>query len=144
MLSPDVHRRHSSVLPTRILRCRRRPSTAPSPAGQVPIASHIDELWNTLTRSTTSAPAFCLAVAAAGPPYVVPGGRFREIYYWGFVFSRCSVWIRAGGHDLVQDMVRDFAYLIDRYDHVPNGTRSYYLSRSSAAVLLRDGRAAVS
>jgi alpha,alpha-trehalase len=32
--------------------------------------------------------------------------------------------------DLVTDMVQDFAYLIDTYGHVPNGTRTYYLSRS--------------
>src|SRR5262249_31530514 len=32
--------------------------------------------------------------------------------------------------DLLADMVRDFAYLIDTYGHVPNGTRTYYLSRS--------------
>jgi alpha,alpha-trehalase len=37
---------------------------------------------------------------------------------------------QSGRHNLVADMVRDFAYLIDTYGHVPNGTRSYYLSRS--------------
>src|SRR5260370_22185923 len=36
----------------------------------------------------------------------------------------------SGRLDLVEDMVRDFAHLIDSYDHVPNGTRSYYLTRS--------------
>jgi alpha,alpha-trehalase len=36
----------------------------------------------------------------------------------------------SGRHDLVADMVGDFAYLIDTYGHIPNGTRTYYLSRS--------------
>ncbi len=36
----------------------------------------------------------------------------------------------SGREDLIEDMVRDFAYLIDRYGHIPNGARSYYLSRS--------------
>jgi alpha,alpha-trehalase len=103
-------------------------SAAPSPPGQVPIASHIDELWNTLTKSTTSAPAFA-SLLPLPAPYVVPGGRFREIYYWDSYFTMLGL-EQSGRHDLVQDMVRDFAYLIDRYDHVPNGTRSYYLSRS--------------
>ena len=102
--------------------------TAPSPPGQVPIASHIDELWNSLTRSTTSAPAFA-SLLPLPAPYVVPGGRFREIYYWDSYFTMLGL-EQSGRHDLVQDMVRDFAFLIDRYDHVPNGTRSYYLSRS--------------
>ena len=36
----------------------------------------------------------------------------------------------SGRDDLVLGMVRNFASLIDRYGHVPNGNRSYYLSRS--------------
>jgi alpha,alpha-trehalase len=39
--------------------------------------------------------------------------------------------LRASGeHDLVRAMCDDFAFLIERYGHIPNGTRSYYLSRS--------------
>jgi alpha,alpha-trehalase len=33
-------------------------------------------------------------------------------------------------HDLVADMVENFAGMIDRYGHIPNGNRSYYLGRS--------------
>jgi alpha,alpha-trehalase len=62
-------------------------------------------------------------------PYVVPGGRFREIYYWDSYFTLLGV-AQSGRHDLVESMVQDFAYLIDTYGHVPNGTRTYYLSRS--------------
>jgi alpha,alpha-trehalase len=36
----------------------------------------------------------------------------------------------AGRYDLIEDMVGDFAYLIDSFGHVPNGARTYYLSRS--------------
>jgi alpha,alpha-trehalase len=102
--------------------------TPPSPPGQVPIADHIDGLWNTLTRSTSSAPAFA-SLLPLPAPYVVPGGRFREIYYWDSYFTMLGL-DQSGRRDLVQDMVRDFAYLVDHYGHVPNGTRSYYLSRS--------------
>jgi alpha,alpha-trehalase len=38
--------------------------------------------------------------------------------------------VESGRQDLAEHMVRDFAYLIDTYGHVPNGTRNYYLSRS--------------
>ena len=62
-------------------------------------------------------------------PYVVPGGRFREIYYWDSYFTMLGL-EESGRRDLVVDMVHDFAYLIDTYGHVPNGTRTYYLSRS--------------
>jgi alpha,alpha-trehalase len=101
---------------------------APSGAPDTPILSHIDALWEQLTRSTLSAPRYG-SLLPLPLPYVVPGGRFREIYYWDSYFTMLGL-EQSGRHDLVEDMVRDFAYLIDRYGHVPNGTRSYYLSRS--------------
>ena len=61
--------------------------------------------------------------------YVVPGGRFREMYYWDSYFTMLGLQV-SGRHDLVADMVENFAGLIDRYGHIPNGSRSYYLSRS--------------
>ena len=60
---------------------------------------------------------------------MVPGGRFREMYYWDSYFTMLGL-AESGRRDLVTDMVRDFAYLIDTYGHVPNGARTYYLSRS--------------
>jgi alpha,alpha-trehalase len=103
-------------------------ASAPSPAAQVGIVAHIDGLWDTLTRSTTTAVRYS-SLLPLPHPYVVPGGRFREIYYWDSYFTMLGL-DESGRHDLVADMVRDFAYLIDTYGHVPNGTRSYYLSRS--------------
>jgi alpha,alpha-trehalase len=37
---------------------------------------------------------------------------------------------QSGRQDLVRAMIEDFAFLLDTYGHIPNGTRSYYLSRS--------------
>ena len=56
--------------------------------------------------------------------YVVPGGRFREIYYWDSYFTMLGL-EQSGRHDLAVDMVRNFAFLIDRYGHIPNGNRTY-------------------
>ncbi len=103
-------------------------STAASPRAQGSLMAHIDNLWTQLTRETpNAAPGSSLLPLPA--PYVVPGGRFREIYYWDSYFTMLGL-EESGRHDLVLDMVRDFAYLIDAYGHVPNGTRTYYLSRS--------------
>ncbi|HEY4974754.1 MAG TPA: trehalase family glycosidase, partial [Steroidobacteraceae bacterium] len=93
-----------------------------------PISSHIDALWATLTRSATRTPAYA-SLLPLPQPYVVPGGRFRELYYWDSYFTMLGL-EQSGRQDLVQAMVSDFAHLIDAYGHVPNGTRSYYLSRS--------------
>jgi alpha,alpha-trehalase len=105
---------------------------APPPAvvaqQQTSITEHIDALWGQLTRTSTTVPPYS-SLLALPHPYVVPGGRFREIYYWDSYFTMLGL-DESGRHDLVRDMVEDFAHLIDVYGHVPNGTRTYYLSRS--------------
>jgi alpha,alpha-trehalase len=102
--------------------------TAPSPPHQVPIVAHIDALWDELTRSTTFAPAYSSALTLP-KPYVVPGGRFREMYYWDSYFTMLGL-LESSRPEMVKNMVDDFAYLIDAYGHVPNGARTYYVSRS--------------
>ncbi len=101
---------------------------APSPPERVSIVAHIDGLWDPLTRTSAAAPAHS-SLLAMPEPYVVPGGRFREMYYWDSYFTMLGL-ATSGRRDLVDGMVRDFAYLIDTYGHVPNGARTYYLSRS--------------
>ncbi len=102
--------------------------TPASPPERTSLIAHIDGLWTQLTRQTPSAPPGS-SLLPLPAPYVVPGGRFREIYYWDSYFTMLGL-EESGRHDLVLAMVRDFAYLIDAYGHVPNGTRTYYLSRS--------------
>ena len=108
-------------------------TAAAAPAGPVAsndesITSHIDRLWDSLTRTTTTTPPYS-SLLTLPSPYVVPGGRFREMYYWDSYFTMLGL-VQSARHDLAEDMVRDFAYLIDTYGHVPNGARTYYLSRS--------------
>jgi len=103
-------------------------STSEVVAEKVSITRHIDSLWNQLTRSTLTAPPYS-SLLALPESYVVPGGRFREMYYWDSYFTMLGL-VESGRRDLAEHMVRDFAYLIDTFGHVPNGTRSYYLSRS--------------
>ncbi|MDE2181858.1 MAG: alpha,alpha-trehalase TreF [Alphaproteobacteria bacterium] len=97
------------------------------PAG-LPLARHIDALWSVLTRQPAQPPPYA-SLLPLPHPYVVPGGRFREMYYWDSYFTMLGL-IESGRNDLVRDMVGDFASLIDRYGHVPNGNRTYYLTRS--------------
>jgi alpha,alpha-trehalase len=101
---------------------------APSPPDRVSITAHIDGLWTPLTRNSSSAPRYSSLLALPNP-YVVPGGRFREMYYWDSYFTMLGL-AESKRQDLVGGMVHDFAYLIDTYGHVPNGARTYYLSRS--------------
>jgi len=92
------------------------------------IRAHVDRLWGVLTRKPQDSRGADSQLPLTAR-YVVPGGRFRELYYWDSYFT--MVGLQASGrHDLVADMVENFAGLIDRYGHIPNGSRSYYLSRS--------------
>jgi len=104
------------------------PAAPPATPELTPIRQHIDALWDRLTRDTpTTAPYSSLLPLPR--PYVVPGGRFRELYYWDSYFTMLGL-AESGRLDLLEDMVQNFAQLVDAYGHAPNGARSYYLTRS--------------
>lgn len=92
------------------------------------IVMHLTNLWNVLTREPDQ-PIPGSSLIALPNAYVVPGGRFRETYYWDSYFTMLGL-KESGKGDLVESMVRNFAYLIDSFGHIPNGNRTYYLSRS--------------
>jgi alpha,alpha-trehalase len=92
------------------------------------VRDHIGALWDVLTREQDRGNPRS-SLLSLPHRYVVPGGRFREIYYWDSYFTMLGL-EQSGRHDLVTDMVRNFAALIDGHGHIPNGNRTYYLSRS--------------
>ncbi|WP_321813584.1 MULTISPECIES: alpha,alpha-trehalase TreF [unclassified Paraburkholderia] len=112
------------------------------------VVSHIDTLWDVLRRNPDTTQQPYSSLLPLPRPYVVPGGRFNEIYYWDSYFIMLGL-EASGRHDLTRDELDNFATLIDRYGHIPNGNRSYYLSRSQppffaqmvALVARRDGDA---
>ncbi|RYY64828.1 MAG: alpha,alpha-trehalase, partial [Chitinophagaceae bacterium] len=92
------------------------------------VEAHINRLWHVLHRRADTA-AVGSSLLPLPHSYVVPGGRFREIYYWDSYFTMLG--LRESGEDsVIEHMVGNFAWLIDSYGHIPNGNRSYYLSRS--------------
>ena len=103
------------------------PSEYVSVPGQ-PLCAHIDDLWPVLTRQPLDHPPRG-SLLQVPYPYVVPGGRFGELYYWDSYFTMLGL-AASGRPELLHDMVGNFAHLIDTYGHVPNGTRTYYLTRS--------------
>jgi alpha,alpha-trehalase len=93
------------------------------------ITEHITALWPILTRKAGADEGAAGSLIPLPNDYVVPGGRFREVYYWDSYFTLLGLQT-AGKHKLVRDMVENFAYLIDEVGHIPNGNRTYYLTRS--------------
>lgn len=101
-------------------------STGYKSDGNKPVTQHIEELWDVLTRQPANEKSSLIPLPN---PYVVPGGRFREIYYWDSYFTMLGLRI-SKRTDLIQHMIDNFSYLIDQVGHIPNGNRSYYLGRS--------------
>ncbi|KAI8080243.1 trehalase-domain-containing protein [Gilbertella persicaria] len=69
-----------------------------------------------------------------GVPFVVPGGRFNEMYGWDSYFEALAL-LMDGRVDLAQGMVDNFVYEIKHYGKILNANRSYYLSRSQPPFL---------
>lgn len=66
--------------------------------------------------------------------YVVPGGRFNEMYGWDSYFIIRGL-LRDGRVDLARGMVENFFFEIEHYGAVLNANRTYYLSRSQPPFL---------
>jgi alpha,alpha-trehalase len=66
--------------------------------------------------------------------YVVPGGRFNEMYGWDSYFIIRGL-LRAGRVDLARGMVDNFFFEIEHYGAMLNANRTYYLTRSQPPFL---------
>ena len=92
------------------------------------VGGYIDGLWPVLRRPPDEVERYS-SLLPLPAPYIVPGGRFSEIYYWDTYFTMLG--LETDGQDaMARNLVRNIAFLIMRYGHMPNGNRSYYLSRS--------------
>nr|XP_012629059.1 trehalase isoform X2 [Microcebus murinus] len=100
-------------------------------------AGQLHQLWKKLGKKmkpeVLSHPEqFSLIYSAH--PFIVPGGRFLEFYYWD------SYWVMEGlllseMAQTVKGMLQNFLDLVKTYGHIPNGGRVYYLQRSQPPLL---------
>jgi alpha,alpha-trehalase len=91
-----------------------------------PVQNHIEHLWDVLTRRPEDEKSTLIPLPH---PYIVPGGRFREIYYWDSYFTMLGLQV-SGRVDMIENMVKNFTFLINKVGHIPNGNRLYYTGRS--------------
>lgn len=66
--------------------------------------------------------------------FIVPGGRFKELYYWD------TYWIVRGllisnMPDTARGVIENLLHLVETYGYIPNGSRLYYLGRSQPPLL---------
>ncbi len=92
------------------------------------IETHINDLWKVLQRAEDKK-VVGSSLLALPKPYIVPGGRFTEVYYWDSYFTMLGL-KESGEIKTIENSIDNFAYLINTYGHIPNGNRTYYLSRS--------------
>ena len=90
------------------------------------LTRHVEMLWDELTRQPDETGGSLISLPY---PYIVPGGRFREIYYWDSYFTMLGLQL-SNRHDMIRNMVDNFSYLIDHIGYIPNGNRTYYTGRS--------------
>jgi alpha,alpha-trehalase len=91
-----------------------------------PVKDHIGDLWTVLTRQPDREVGSLIPLPFS---YIVPGGRFREIYYWDSYFTMLGLQV-SRRVDMIQHIVDNFSYLIDHIGYIPNGNRTYFLGRS--------------
>lgn len=96
--------------------------------GEADLRQHVRDLWPMLVRQPDRVVEGSSLLPMAHR-YVVPGGRFREMYYWDSYFTMLGLAVD-GQQPLVESMLANFTDTIERYGHIPNGMRTYYLSRS--------------
>lgn len=89
-------------------------------------SQHIKKLWDYLTRQPSEETSSIIALPNS---YIVPGGRFREIYYWDSYFTMLGL-VESGRWKIVLNMIENFAFLMDQVGYIPNGNRTYFIGRS--------------
>ncbi len=92
------------------------------------VEAHIESLWPYLLREADK-PVKGSSLIPLPHSYIVPGGRFQEIYYWDSYFTMLGL-VASERLDIVESMVKNFAHLIQSIGHIPNGNRTYYSGRS--------------
>lgn len=86
------------------------------------IEQHIHELWDVLTREVPKNKGSLIGLPY---PYIVSGGRFIAQFYWDTYFTMLGLAVD-DRWDMVENMVKNCAFLIRKVGFIPNGNRTYY------------------
>lgn len=116
----------------------------------LPVPTSPDWVNGVTQRKEHGLLTLALDAQSRGRPFVVPGGRFNELYGWDSYFIVRGLTRRPEHTELARAIVDNQAYEIRHYGKILNANRSYFLTRSQppfftssiAAVLDRSGRTA--
>jgi alpha,alpha-trehalase len=94
------------------------------------LLNHISKMWSELERFT---PEDTDDIIGLPKPYIVPGGKFNEQFYWDSYFTMLGL-ASDNRWEMVENMIANTASLINRFGFVPTANRYHYLSRSQPPV----------
>lgn len=86
------------------------------------VEQHIQELWDVLTRDVPKNKGSLIGLPY---PYVVAGGRFIAQFYWDSYFTMQGL-AASGRWDMIENMVKNSAFMIRKFGYIPNGNRTYF------------------
>lgn len=90
------------------------------------VSEHISALWKILERRNRLNRGSLLALPYT---YIVPGGRFSEQFYWDSYFIMLGLAVE-DQWDLIEGMIKNYAFMIRKFGFIPTANRTYFLSRS--------------
>lgn len=90
------------------------------------ISEHISALWTGLERRNRRDRGSLLALPH---PYIVPGGRFSEQFYWDSYFIMLGL-AADDRWDMIEGMIKNYCFMIRKFGFIPTANRTYFLSRS--------------
>jgi len=94
---------------------------------------HITALWDKLTKRAREPKGSLIPLPN---PYVVPGGRFQEQFYWDSYFIMLGL-EASGRTDLTDGIMSNFEHMFRKFGFIPTGNRTYYTSRSQPPYFLQ-------
>ena len=97
------------------------------------VREYIEANWDNTTRFFTEDKDTLIGLPY---PYTVPccEGAFQEMYYWDVYFTNVGL-IKSGRLSQAKNNVDNMCYLINKFGFMPNGNRTFYLSRSQPPFL---------
>ncbi len=90
------------------------------------VHEHVRGLWKVLERRNRRDRGSLIALPY---PYIVPGGRFSEQFYWDSYFIMLGL-ATDGRWNMIDGMMKNYAYMIRKFGFIPTANRTYFLSRS--------------
>lgn len=89
---------------------------------------YLISMWDILYKKVEAISPYSTLISLPNS-HIVPGGRFRECFYWDSYYSALGL-AKEGQMDPIKAMADNFAFLINKFGFIPNGNRIYFTTRS--------------